>query len=176
MQTPAWSWSESHNPRGRTTSRLLPGDVQSTTTSSRPFHADWKLPQVTRLGPSWMTPSCRTLVTGPGGAGGGGADTDPPPPPHAASSTASRTASFLMRISLIPSLFIQSTVRLSAGLRGLPLDLAAPESFAESQPLPYPVLMSETYFQKGFNLKAVVGPVLAESYHSSVVDRLKALG
>ncbi len=39
-----------------------------------------------------MTPSCRTLVTGPDGAGGGGADTDPPPPPHAASSTASRTA------------------------------------------------------------------------------------
>jgi 4-hydroxy-3-methylbut-2-en-1-yl diphosphate reductase len=36
--------------------------------------------------------------------------------------------------------------------------------------------MSETYFQKGFNLKSVVGPVLAESYHSTVVDRLKALG
>jgi 4-hydroxy-3-methylbut-2-en-1-yl diphosphate reductase len=36
--------------------------------------------------------------------------------------------------------------------------------------------VSETYFQKGFNLKAAVGPVLAESYHSSVVDRLKELG
>ena len=36
--------------------------------------------------------------------------------------------------------------------------------------------MSETYFQKGFNLKAAVGPVLAESYYSSVVDRLKELG
>ena len=36
--------------------------------------------------------------------------------------------------------------------------------------------MTETYFQKGFNLKAAVGPVLAESYHSSVVDRLKELG
>jgi 4-hydroxy-3-methylbut-2-enyl diphosphate reductase len=34
----------------------------------------------------------------------------------------------------------------------------------------------ETYFQKGFNLKAVVRPVLAKSYHSGVVDRLKALG
>jgi 4-hydroxy-3-methylbut-2-enyl diphosphate reductase len=33
-----------------------------------------------------------------------------------------------------------------------------------------------TYFQKGFNLKKVVGPVLAQSYHSRVVDRLKALG
>jgi 4-hydroxy-3-methylbut-2-enyl diphosphate reductase len=36
--------------------------------------------------------------------------------------------------------------------------------------------VSETYFQKGFNLKAAVGPVLAQSYHSSVVDRLKELG
>ena len=36
--------------------------------------------------------------------------------------------------------------------------------------------MTETYFQKGFNLKAAVGPVLAQSYHSSVVDRLKELG
>ncbi len=33
-----------------------------------------------------------------------------------------------------------------------------------------------TYFQKGFNLKAVVRPVLAASYHSSVVDRLKEMG
>ena len=24
----------------------------------------------------------------------------------------------------------------------------------------------QTYFQKGFNLKAVVGPVLAQSYHT----------
>jgi 4-hydroxy-3-methylbut-2-en-1-yl diphosphate reductase len=32
------------------------------------------------------------------------------------------------------------------------------------------------YFQKGFNLKSVVGPVLAQNYHSLVVDRLKALG
>jgi 4-hydroxy-3-methylbut-2-enyl diphosphate reductase len=36
--------------------------------------------------------------------------------------------------------------------------------------------MSETYFRKGFNLKAVVGPVLAQNYHSRVVDRLKELG
>ncbi len=35
--------------------------------------------------------------------------------------------------------------------------------------------MSQTYFQKGFNLKAVVRPVLAQSYHSRVVDRLKEL-
>jgi 4-hydroxy-3-methylbut-2-enyl diphosphate reductase len=34
----------------------------------------------------------------------------------------------------------------------------------------------QTYFQKGFNLKAAVRPVLAQSYHSSVVDRLQALG
>jgi 4-hydroxy-3-methylbut-2-enyl diphosphate reductase len=35
--------------------------------------------------------------------------------------------------------------------------------------------MSQTYFQKGFNLKAVVGPVLAQNYHSRVVERLKQL-
>jgi 4-hydroxy-3-methylbut-2-enyl diphosphate reductase len=35
---------------------------------------------------------------------------------------------------------------------------------------------SGTYFQKGFNLKTVVRPVLAQSYHSKVVDRLKELG
>jgi len=35
--------------------------------------------------------------------------------------------------------------------------------------------VSQTYFQKGFNLKAVVRPVLAQSYHSRVVDRLKEL-
>jgi len=34
----------------------------------------------------------------------------------------------------------------------------------------------QTYFQKGFNLKAQVRPVLAQSYHSKVVDRLKELG
>jgi len=33
-----------------------------------------------------------------------------------------------------------------------------------------------TYFQKGFNLKAQVRPVLAASYHSQVVSRLKELG
>ena len=33
-----------------------------------------------------------------------------------------------------------------------------------------------TYYQKGFNLKAVVRPVLAASYHSALVDRLKELG
>ena len=33
----------------------------------------------------------------------------------------------------------------------------------------------QTYFQKGFNLKKVVAPVLAPSYDSSVVDRLKEL-
>jgi 4-hydroxy-3-methylbut-2-enyl diphosphate reductase len=36
--------------------------------------------------------------------------------------------------------------------------------------------VSQTYFQKGFGLKAAVGPVLAKSYHSRVVDRLKELG
>jgi 4-hydroxy-3-methylbut-2-enyl diphosphate reductase len=34
----------------------------------------------------------------------------------------------------------------------------------------------QTYFQKGFDLKKVVRPVLAQSYHSRVVDRLKELG
>src|SRR5512139_1028633 len=37
--------------------------------------------------------------------------------------------------------------------------------------------MSEpTYFQKGFNLKSVVRPVLVASYHSQVVDRLREFG
>jgi len=35
---------------------------------------------------------------------------------------------------------------------------------------------SQTYFRKGFNLKAAVRPVLAKSYHSEVVERLKELG
>jgi 4-hydroxy-3-methylbut-2-en-1-yl diphosphate reductase len=35
--------------------------------------------------------------------------------------------------------------------------------------------VSQTYFQKGFNLKAAVRPVLAQSYHSRVVDRRKEL-
>jgi 4-hydroxy-3-methylbut-2-enyl diphosphate reductase len=34
----------------------------------------------------------------------------------------------------------------------------------------------QTYFPKGFNLKEQVRPVLAASYHSRVVDRLKELG
>jgi 4-hydroxy-3-methylbut-2-en-1-yl diphosphate reductase len=36
--------------------------------------------------------------------------------------------------------------------------------------------MSETYFQKGFGLKSAVGPVLAQSYGSALVERIKALG
>jgi 4-hydroxy-3-methylbut-2-enyl diphosphate reductase len=36
--------------------------------------------------------------------------------------------------------------------------------------------VSETYFQKGFGLKATVGPILAQNYHSRVVDRLRELG
>src|SRR6188768_3504203 len=32
------------------------------------------------------------------------------------------------------------------------------------------------YFQKGFGLKSEVGPVLARTYQSPVVERLKALG
>lgn len=36
--------------------------------------------------------------------------------------------------------------------------------------------MSETYFQKGFGLKAAVGPALAQSYRSPAVERLKELG
>jgi 4-hydroxy-3-methylbut-2-enyl diphosphate reductase len=34
----------------------------------------------------------------------------------------------------------------------------------------------QTYFQKGFNLKEAVRPLLAQSYHSRVVERLKELG
>src|SRR5262245_51293644 len=36
--------------------------------------------------------------------------------------------------------------------------------------------MSDTYFQKGFGLKATVGPALARSYRSGVVEQLKELG
>jgi len=36
--------------------------------------------------------------------------------------------------------------------------------------------VSDTYFQKGFNLKAAVRPILAQSYHSQVVDRLRGMG
>ena len=36
--------------------------------------------------------------------------------------------------------------------------------------------MSDTYFQKGFGLKATVGPTLARSYRSAVIERLKELG
>ena len=36
--------------------------------------------------------------------------------------------------------------------------------------------MNETYFQKGFGLKSEVGPVLARTYQSAVVERLKGLG
>ena len=35
--------------------------------------------------------------------------------------------------------------------------------------------MNQTYFQKGFGLKAAVGPVLSENYDSGVVDRLRQL-
>ena len=36
--------------------------------------------------------------------------------------------------------------------------------------------MNETYFQKGFGLKSEVGPVLARTYQSTVVERLKSIG
>jgi 4-hydroxy-3-methylbut-2-enyl diphosphate reductase len=36
--------------------------------------------------------------------------------------------------------------------------------------------LGQTYFQKGFGLRGEVGPLLVQSYHSTVVDRLKALG
>ncbi len=36
--------------------------------------------------------------------------------------------------------------------------------------------MSQTYFQKGFGLKATVRPILAQNYHSRVVDRLREIG
>ena len=36
--------------------------------------------------------------------------------------------------------------------------------------------MTQLYFQKGFGLKSEVGPILARTYESPVVERLKALG
>jgi 4-hydroxy-3-methylbut-2-enyl diphosphate reductase len=36
--------------------------------------------------------------------------------------------------------------------------------------------VSQTYFQKGFGLRAAVGPLLSESYDSRLVDRLRELG
>lgn len=36
--------------------------------------------------------------------------------------------------------------------------------------------VGQTYFQKGFGLKSEVGPVLARTYQSPMVERLKALG
>jgi 4-hydroxy-3-methylbut-2-en-1-yl diphosphate reductase len=36
--------------------------------------------------------------------------------------------------------------------------------------------MAELYFQKGLGLKSQVGPVLAESYGSAIVDRVRDLG
>jgi 4-hydroxy-3-methylbut-2-enyl diphosphate reductase len=35
--------------------------------------------------------------------------------------------------------------------------------------------VTQTYFQKGFGLKAQVGPVLAQSYHSDVVNRVREM-
>ena len=56
--------------------------------------------------------------------------------------------------------------RRAGGRGGLPL---APDA---RPGLPWRLALSETYFQKGFSLKAV-GPVLAQNYHSGVVDRLE---
>jgi 4-hydroxy-3-methylbut-2-en-1-yl diphosphate reductase len=42
--------------------------------------------------------------------------------------------------------------------------------------VPYSLRVSQTYFQKGFGLRAAVGPVLSQSYDSRVVDRLRELG
>jgi 4-hydroxy-3-methylbut-2-enyl diphosphate reductase len=36
--------------------------------------------------------------------------------------------------------------------------------------------VGQTYFQKGFGLKSEVGPVLARTYQSSIVERLKTMG
>lgn len=36
--------------------------------------------------------------------------------------------------------------------------------------------VGQTYFQKGFGLKSEVGPVLARTYQSTIVERLKTLG
>src|SRR5436190_17345584 len=36
--------------------------------------------------------------------------------------------------------------------------------------------VGQTYFQKGFGLKSEVGPVLARTYQSTTIERLKTLG
>ena len=36
--------------------------------------------------------------------------------------------------------------------------------------------VQQTYFQKGFGLRGAVGPLLVQSYHSPIVDRLKEFG
>ncbi len=36
--------------------------------------------------------------------------------------------------------------------------------------------MSDTYFQKGFGLKKSIGPVIAQSYRSDLIERLKEFG
>jgi len=40
----------------------------------------------------------------------------------------------------------------------------------------YLAVVSQSYFQKGFGLKSEVGPVLARTYQSPVVEKLKGLG
>ncbi len=52
---------------------------------------------------------------------------------------------------------------------------AAAGALAPARTVAYPLGVSETYFQKGFGLKAAVSPVLSLSYASAVVDRLRAL-
>ena len=46
---------------------------------------------------------------------------------------------------------------------------------ADRARLAYAGLVSETYFQRGFKLGKTVTPLLEESYHSEVVDRVKQL-
>jgi 4-hydroxy-3-methylbut-2-en-1-yl diphosphate reductase len=40
----------------------------------------------------------------------------------------------------------------------------------------YLTVVSQSYFQKGFGLKSEVGPVLARTYQSPVIEKLKAMG
>jgi 4-hydroxy-3-methylbut-2-enyl diphosphate reductase len=50
------------------------------------------------------------------------------------------------------------------------------DTIADRLSLAYAGLVSETYFQRGFKLGKTITPLLEESYHSEVVDRVKELG
>src|SRR5581483_5260752 len=52
-------------------------------------------------------------------------------------------------------------------------DRSIPRGRAQRPATGYSPGVEQNYFQKGFQLKSVVAPVLVANYHSSVVERLK---